>query len=248
MDGGEGFAAVGPGGVGSAEGDVSQQPGGSGQQTQQSYQDTEARQAAAALYQYNQQMAQQMQQMQSQMGPLLELQQRLAGNQEAEKVPIENYDEYLTKLMESQKLLLEHYQFDQQERQRLFTEYQQQEQARYQAELSGWVENAVTQADAVCTEAGYPGFKESLPTIAAYIENEVSSRLRRGETPQSPEFQQFWREKVDHPQAWVDVFVNKVLPMYKNKIVGRYDRMGDRRLYAKVPLEEAEYKGRATIR
>ena len=252
-EGGEGqgsFAAI----SGSEQdgGTASEQAQGSQQQhgvpAELSSQLSETRQAAAALYQHSQQQADQLAQLQSQMGPLLELQQRLAGDQQnRQPPPIENYDEHLINLMKSQNALMEQYQLDQQYRERMQQQLVQQQQAEYQQQLGAWLGNAVQVTDASCTEAGYPGFKESLPTIASYIENEIREKLQQGQTQNSPEFQEYWRSKVDSPQYWADVFVNEVLPMYQERIVGRYNRMGDRRQLMRVPTEEAEYRGRRTI-
>lgn len=255
-EGGEGqggFAAVSGG-----EGQAATQPQQSqGEETQQagaqdigglSSQLAETRQAAAALYQYSQQQAQQLAELKAQMGPLSELQQRLTGPQDKGPPPIENYDEYLVKLMKSQNSLMEQYKQDQTYREQLQQQYEQQRQAEYQQQLGAWLKTAVSTTDQSLTEAGYPGFKESLPTIAAYVENEVRQRLANGQTAKSPEFIQFWSEKVDNPQYWADIFVKDVLPMYKDRIVGRYERMGDRRQIMRIPTEEAEYKGRPTIR
>lgn len=254
-DGGEGqggFAAVSGG-----EGQTTPSQQSQGEDTRQggeqdvgglAAQLAETRQAAAAIYQYSQQQAQQLAQLQAQMGPLTELQQRLTGPKDNGPPPIENYDEYLVKLMKSQNALMEQYKQDQIYREQLQQQYEQQRQAEYQQQLGAWLNNAVSTTDQSLTEAGYPGFKESLPTIAAYVENEIRQRLANGQSAQSPEFIQYWSEKVDSPQYWADIFVREVLPMYKDRIVGRYERMGDRRQMMRIPTEEAEYRGRQTIR
>ena len=251
-EGGEsgGFAAVSPGVEGG--GDSSGQEYGGGQQApgaspEIASQLAETRQAAAALYQHSQQQAQHLAQMQAQMGPLMELQQRLQGNQDRQPPPIENYDEHLINLMRSQNALMEQYKNDTMYREQMQQRISQQQQQEYQEQLGAWLSNAVDVTDNTCTEAGYPGFRESLPTIAAYVENEVRGKIQNGMNPQSPEFQHYWKNKADSPQYWADVFVNKVLPMYKNRIVGRYDRMADRRQIMRVPIEEAEYPGRRNI-
>lgn len=249
-EGQSGFSAI-SGGQESGGQESSQGYGGQQQQqsdySQVASQLTETRQAAAALYQHSQSQAQQLAQLQAQMQPLMELQQRLAGDQNRQPPPIENYDEHLINLMRSQNMLMEQYKQDQAYRTQIQQQLQAQQQQEYQQQLGAWLTNAVDTTDRTCTEAGYPGFRESLPTIASYIENEVREKINRGENPNSPAFAEYWKTKVDNPQYWADIFVNAVLPMYKDQIVGRYNRMGDRRQIMRVPTEEAEYQGRQTI-